>query len=40
MKIEYGTEVVDKNGKRVGAINRMIRDAYSSEVFDALKYWC
>ena len=32
MGIEYGVEVIDKNGRKVGTVNRVIRDAYSTEI--------
>jgi sporulation protein YlmC with PRC-barrel domain len=32
MKIEYGAEVIDKNGKRLGTVNRVIRDTYTTEI--------
>jgi len=32
MEIEHGAEVVDKNGKRLGTIDRVIRDTYTTEI--------
>jgi sporulation protein YlmC with PRC-barrel domain len=32
MEIEYGAEVIDKNGKRLGTVNRVIRDTYTTEI--------
>ena len=32
MDIEYGAEVFDKNGKRLGTVDRVIRDTYTAEI--------
>lgn len=32
MEIEYGAEVIDKNGKRLGTVDRVIRDTYTTEI--------
>jgi len=32
MEIEYGAEVVDKNGKVLGTIDYIIRDTYTGEI--------
>jgi sporulation protein YlmC with PRC-barrel domain len=32
MDIENGTEVFDKNGKRLGKVERVIRDTYTTEI--------
>jgi sporulation protein YlmC with PRC-barrel domain len=32
MEIEYGAEVIDKNGKALGVIDYLIQDAYTGEL--------
>ncbi len=32
MEIEYGAEVIDKNGKSLGTVNKVIRDSWTSEI--------
>ena len=32
MDIEYGAEVIDKNGKKLGTVDRVIRDTYTTEI--------
>jgi sporulation protein YlmC with PRC-barrel domain len=32
MDIEHGAEVIDKNGKKLGTVDRVIRDSYTSEI--------
>ncbi len=32
MDIEHGAEVIDKNGKRLGTVDRVIRDTYTTEI--------
>ena len=32
MQIEYGAEVVDKDGKALGTIDYIIRDAYTGDI--------
>jgi len=32
MEIEHGAEVIDKNGKRLGTVDRVIRDTYTTEI--------
>ena len=32
MDIEYGAEVFDKNGKRLGTVDRVIRDTFTTEI--------
>jgi sporulation protein YlmC with PRC-barrel domain len=32
MEIEYGAEVIDKNGKTLGTVNKVIRDSWTSEI--------
>jgi sporulation protein YlmC with PRC-barrel domain len=32
MEIEYGAEVIDKNGKRLGTVDRVIRDTFTTEI--------
>ena len=32
MEIEYGAEVMDKNGKLLGKIDYIVRDTYSGEI--------
>jgi sporulation protein YlmC with PRC-barrel domain len=32
MEIEYGAEVIDKNGRRLGTVDRVIRDTYTTEI--------
>ena len=32
MAIEYGMAVIDRNGKKVGKVNRVILDTYSGEI--------
>jgi hypothetical protein len=32
MEIEYGAEVLDKNGKALGVIDYLIQDAYTGEL--------
>ncbi len=32
MDIEHGAEVIDKNGKRLGTVGRVIRDSYTTEI--------
>ncbi len=32
MEIEHGAEVIDRNGKRLGTVDRVIRDTYTTEI--------
>jgi len=32
MEIEHGAEVIDKNGQRVGTVDRVIRDTFTTEI--------
>ncbi len=32
MEIEYGARVIDKNGKALGTVNKIIRDSWTSEI--------
>jgi sporulation protein YlmC with PRC-barrel domain len=32
MKIEYGAEVVDRNGRALGTVNRVMRDVWTGGV--------
>jgi len=32
MEIEHGAEVIDKNGKKLGTVDRVIRDTYTTEI--------
>jgi sporulation protein YlmC with PRC-barrel domain len=32
MEIEYGAEVIDKSGRRLGTVDRVIRDTYTTEI--------
>jgi sporulation protein YlmC with PRC-barrel domain len=32
MEIVHGAEVIDKNGKRLGTVDRVIRDTYTTEI--------
>jgi len=32
MGIEYGVKVVDKNGKVLGTVNKVIRDSWTGEI--------
>jgi sporulation protein YlmC with PRC-barrel domain len=32
MDIEYGAEVFDKNGRRLGTVDRVIRDTFTTEI--------
>jgi sporulation protein YlmC with PRC-barrel domain len=32
MEIDYGTRVKDKNGKLLGTVNRVMRDAWTGEI--------
>jgi len=32
MQIDYGAEVKDKNGKKLGTVNKVIRDSWTGEV--------
>ena len=32
MEIEYGAEVIDKNGKVLGTINHMMRNTWTGEI--------
>ena len=32
MEIEHGAEVIDKNGKRLGTVDRVIRDTFTTEI--------
>ena len=32
MKIEHGAEVIDKNGRRLGTVDRVIRDTFTTEI--------
>ena len=32
MEIDYGAEVIDKNGKKLGTINKVIRDSWTGEI--------
>src|SRR4030043_172082 len=32
MEIEHGAEVIDKNGKRLGTVDRGIRNTYTTEI--------
>ncbi|HUV56846.1 MAG TPA: PRC-barrel domain-containing protein [Dehalococcoidales bacterium] len=32
MEIEYGAEVIDKNGKSLGTVNKVIRDSWTGEI--------
>jgi sporulation protein YlmC with PRC-barrel domain len=32
MKIEYGAEVKDRNGKVLGTVNKVIRDSWTGEI--------
>ncbi len=32
MEVEYGAEVLDKNGKALGKIDYIIRDTYTGEI--------
>lgn len=32
MEIEHGAEVIDKNEKRLGTVDRVIRDTYTTEI--------
>ena len=32
MEIEHGAEVIDKNGRRLGTVGRVIRDTYTTEI--------
>ena len=32
MEIDYGAEVIDKNGKKLGTVNKVIRDSWTGEI--------
>lgn len=32
MEIEHGAEVIDKNGRRLGTVDRVIRDTFTTEI--------
>ena len=32
MEIEHGAEVIDKNGRRLGKVDRVIRDTFTTEI--------
>jgi sporulation protein YlmC with PRC-barrel domain len=32
MEIEHGAEVIDKNGRKLGTVDRVIRDTYTTEI--------
>jgi len=32
MEIEHGSEVIDKNGRRLGTVDRVIRDTFTTEI--------
>jgi len=32
MEIEHGAEVIDRNGKRLGTVDRVIRDTFTTEI--------
>ena len=32
MEIEYGAEVVDKNGKKLGKVDYIVRDTYTGDI--------
>ena len=32
MQIDYGVEVKDKNGKKLGTVNKVIRDSWTGEI--------
>jgi len=32
MEIKHGAEVIDKNGKRLGTVDRVIRDTFTTEI--------
>ena len=32
MEIDYGAEVIDKNGKSLGTVNKVIRDSWTAEI--------
>ena len=32
MQIDYGAEVKDKNGKKLGTVNKVIRDSWTGEI--------
>jgi hypothetical protein len=38
MKIEPGAQVVDKNGKVLGSVNRLARDGWSGEIKKFIVY--